>query len=203
MASSNPDSSTTAAGAASPAAADSYQLSKAYRLRIWGRMRVDWLAAGINPDDFPAVKRRMQIQSAGLIQTIESMAEVMRDCRQAELSDALIEKIVTSLVTALPKPDGNSPPEPPIPVRKSRILKVLRHPLTVAGGVCIILAAGLYVISEFCRDIRDLRKVLHSHAQWASATEFTVIGKPGAYQIKLPDGSYKPIKKLLKQDDSQ
>lgn len=116
------------ASAANAPAEEAYKLSEAKRNKLWDKLRLIAITVGFDPENHPAIRRRLRLECWNLIFIIETLMDVLPDRLKGGLSNAEIDRIADRL---------NRKNQ-----ARSRAGRFFSHPLTV-GVFSATIAAGL------------------------------------------------------------
>jgi hypothetical protein len=176
-------------------------LPDAKRTKLWDKRRRIAINVGYDPDNHPAIARRLRLEYWNLIFIIETLMDVLPDRLKGGLSNAEIERIADRL---------NKKTQ-----ARSRAGRFISHPLTV-GVFSAIIAAGLTAAMvtrsisiqqeaayqdrlALQNDHTAFIKLFRAQAQ-QSVQDIMTVQKLGGerYLLDLPDGSTKQVQIKVK-----
>lgn len=197
----NPDSTKDSGGDASPPP-EPFRLSSASRNRLWYNMRSAALNEGINTDDFPANRRRLNMSFISIVKSVEIFVEVTRELPEFSrtLSNEDIDRIAIRTAQVENRSNG------------SKIKRILCNPLgaaAIAGILCSVstLCLTLTAVNHGRPKLQihpeEIHMLVQQYKELLAADTFELERRDDGVWRKMQDGSWKQIKVRVIEKRSQ
>lgn len=180
-------------GGDAPPPPEPFRLSITRRGMLWNNMRSHALNEGINPDDFPANRRRLRMSFISIVKSVETFVEVTREL--PEFSRTLSNEDIDRIAMRIAKVENRS--------NGSKIKRVLCNPLGAAaiagilcsvGTLCLTLTAVNHGRPKLQIHPEEIRMLFQQHVELLAADTFELERRDDGVWRKMRDGSWKQIK---------
>jgi hypothetical protein len=180
-------------GGDAPPSPEPFRLSITRRGMLWNNMRSHALNEGINPDDFPANRRRLRMSFISIVKSVETFVDVTRELPEFSrtLSNEDIDRIAMRTAQVENRSTG------------SKIKRILCNPLGAAaiagilcsvGTLCLTLTAVNYGRPKLQIHPEEIRMLVQQYKELLAADTFEIEQRDDGVWRKMQDGSWKQIK---------